>query len=143
VQADYFDINGWKIAEGEGFDAQDYSGAAKEVILGETVRRELFGEDSGIGQTVRIGRTPFTVIGTRPASRSPRGCSSATTRRARRRSWIRSKPCANRRSASQARCLSPRIGKAAGKGFAPKGRSYKGKRLGYPWCFAARSPPCA
>jgi putative ABC transport system permease protein len=64
VQADYFDINGWKIAEGEGFDAQDYSSAAKEVILGETVRRELFGEDSGIGQTVRIGRTPFTVTGT-------------------------------------------------------------------------------
>jgi putative ABC transport system permease protein len=64
VQADYFEINGWKIAEGEGFDAQDYSGAVKEVILGETVRRELFGEDSGIGQTVRIGRTPFTVIGT-------------------------------------------------------------------------------
>jgi putative ABC transport system permease protein len=64
VQADYFEINGWMIAEGEGFDAQDYSGATKEVILGETVRRELFGEDSGIGQTVRIGRTPFTVIGT-------------------------------------------------------------------------------
>ncbi len=64
VQADYFEINGWKVAEGEGFDAQDYSSAAKEVILGETVRRELFGEDSGIGQTVRIGRTPFTVIGT-------------------------------------------------------------------------------
>jgi putative ABC transport system permease protein len=64
VQADYFEINGWKVAEGEGFDAQDYSGAAKEVILGETVRRELFGEDSGIGQTVRIGRTPFIVIGT-------------------------------------------------------------------------------
>ena len=64
VQADYFEINGWKVAQGEGFDAQDYSGAAKEVILGETVRRELFGEDSGIGQTVRIGRTPFTVVGT-------------------------------------------------------------------------------
>ncbi len=64
VQPDFFDINGWTIANGEGFDAQDYSSAGKEVILGETVRRELFGEDSGVGQTIRLGRVPFTVVGT-------------------------------------------------------------------------------
>ncbi len=64
VQADFFDINGWTIANGEGFNAQDYSGAGKVVILGETVRRELFGEETGIGQTVRLGRVPFTVVGT-------------------------------------------------------------------------------
>ena len=64
VQSDFFDINSWVIANGEGFDAQDYSSAAKVVILGETVRRTLFGEDSGIGQTVRLGRVPFTVVGT-------------------------------------------------------------------------------
>src|SRR5690606_6960247 len=49
VQPDFFDINGWTIAEGDLFDAQDYSAAAKGVILGDTVRRELFGEDSGVG----------------------------------------------------------------------------------------------
>jgi putative ABC transport system permease protein len=64
VQADFFDINGWTIANGEGFNAQDYSGAGKVVILGETVRRELFGEETGVGQTVRLGRVPFTVVGT-------------------------------------------------------------------------------
>ncbi|MBB6599911.1 ABC transporter permease [Luteimonas sp. MC1825] len=64
VQPDFFDINGWTIAEGEAFDAQDYSAAAKGVILGDTVRRELFGEDSGVGQTIRIGRVPFVVTGT-------------------------------------------------------------------------------
>ena len=32
--------------------------------LGETVRRELFGSETGIGETVRIGRTNFTVVGT-------------------------------------------------------------------------------
>ena len=51
VQPDFFDINGWTIADGEGFEPQDYSSAGKVVILGDTVRRELFGEDSGIGQT--------------------------------------------------------------------------------------------
>ncbi|GAB2504265.1 ABC transporter permease [Pseudoxanthomonas sangjuensis] len=64
VQPEFFDINGWTLANGEGFNAQDYSGAGKVVILGDTVRRTLFGEDSGIGQTIRLGRVPFTVVGT-------------------------------------------------------------------------------
>ena len=63
VQPDFFVINGWTIADGEGFDAQDFSGAEKDVILGETVRRELFGDTPAIGQTVRLGRVPFTVVG--------------------------------------------------------------------------------
>src|SRR3546814_2705774 len=44
--------------------AQDYSSASKLVNIGETVRRLLFGEDSGGGQTFRLGRVPFTVVGT-------------------------------------------------------------------------------
>ncbi|WP_206859914.1 ABC transporter permease [Lysobacter changpingensis] len=64
VQADFFDINGWAIDNGQGFDAQDYTSAAKSVIIGETVRRTLFGDDSGVGQTIRLGRVPFTVVGT-------------------------------------------------------------------------------
>jgi putative ABC transport system permease protein len=64
VQPDYFDINGWTLDAGEGFSAQDYSGAGKVVILGETVRRTLFGDENAIGQTIRLGRVPFTVVGT-------------------------------------------------------------------------------
>jgi putative ABC transport system permease protein len=64
VQPEWFAINDWKIAEGELFDPQAYSGAGKVVILGDAVRRTLFGEDSGIGETVRLGRVPFTVVGT-------------------------------------------------------------------------------
>jgi putative ABC transport system permease protein len=63
VQADWFDINGWTLASGDGFDARDYGGAAKKIILGETVRRELFGDDDPLGQTLRVGRVPFTVVG--------------------------------------------------------------------------------
>src|SRR3546814_4295090 len=64
MQPDWFAINDWEIGQGAGFDAQDYSSAAKHVIIGETVRRLLFGEDSGVGQTIRLGRVPFTVVGT-------------------------------------------------------------------------------
>jgi len=64
VQADWFEINGWSLASGDGFEARDYGGAAKEVIIGETVRRELFGDEDPLGQTLRLGRVPFTVVGT-------------------------------------------------------------------------------
>ncbi|MDQ2703133.1 MAG: ABC transporter permease [Pseudomonadota bacterium] len=64
VQPDWFAINDWKLAEGDGLQPQDYSSAAKNVVIGETVRRTLFGDDSGIGQTIRLGRVPFTVVGT-------------------------------------------------------------------------------
>ena len=63
VQADWFAINDWKIAQGDLFQANDYGGSTKPVILGETVRKSLFGDDDGIGQTVRLGRVPFTVVG--------------------------------------------------------------------------------
>ncbi|QIK80538.1 FtsX-like permease family protein [Lysobacter sp. HDW10] len=64
VEADWFSINGWTLKSGEGFDTRDYTSAAKQVILGETVRQALFGDDDGIGQTIRLGRVPFTVVGT-------------------------------------------------------------------------------
>jgi putative ABC transport system permease protein len=63
VQADWFAINDWKVAQGDGFQSNDYGGSAKPVILGETVRKTLFGDEDPIGQTVRLGRVPFTVVG--------------------------------------------------------------------------------
>jgi putative ABC transport system permease protein len=64
VQPDWFAINDWQVAAGSGFEGGDYGGGAKPVLLGETVRATLFGDDDGIGQTIRLGRVPFTVVGT-------------------------------------------------------------------------------
>ena len=64
VQPDFFALEGWEIAEGTVFDARDYGGASKPVILGDSVRRALFGDAPAVGQSVRIGRVPFTVVGT-------------------------------------------------------------------------------
>ena len=69
VDPDYLVIHGWTVSEGLGFEE---SGDDKSVLIGETVRRELFGEDSGIGETIRIGRVPLTVAGTL----APKGQSS-------------------------------------------------------------------
>ena len=62
VEPDWFAINAWELAAGEGFTQSDYAGG-KSVILGETVRRTLFGDEEAVGQTVRLGRVPFTVVG--------------------------------------------------------------------------------
>jgi len=63
VQPDWFVINGWTIAQGAEFEAHDYSSAGKTVLLGQTVRQQLFGYEDPTGQTVRIGRVPFRVAG--------------------------------------------------------------------------------
>jgi len=63
VQPDFFDINGWKLASGDGLVPGDYSSAAKSVVIGETVRRELFADEDALGQSVRIGKVPFKVVG--------------------------------------------------------------------------------
>jgi putative ABC transport system permease protein len=63
VQPDFFEINGWKLANGEGLAAGDYSSASKSVVIGETVRRELFADEDPLGRSLRIGKVPFTVVG--------------------------------------------------------------------------------
>ena len=63
VMADYFPTNGWEITEGSGFSERDFSSAGKVVVIGTTVRRELFGEADPIGASIRVGRVPFTVVG--------------------------------------------------------------------------------
>jgi putative ABC transport system permease protein len=63
VTEDYFVINDWQLSQGELFQPRDYGTAAKVVIIGETVRRELFGDSEAIGATVRIAQVPLTVVG--------------------------------------------------------------------------------
>jgi putative ABC transport system permease protein len=68
TEPQYFDIRNWPIASGSVFDQQQVDQNANVVVIGETVRKNLFGATDPIGQTVRIntrtgGSLPFTVIG--------------------------------------------------------------------------------
>ncbi|KAA2283680.1 ABC transporter permease [Arenimonas fontis] len=63
VEADHFAINDWNIALGDYFAERDYGAAAKVVLLGQTVREKLFGDEDPVGATIRVGRVPFTVVG--------------------------------------------------------------------------------
>ena len=59
----YFELRSWPFSEGEGFSDRDVSAAAKVAVIGATVARELFGQDSPVGQIVRIKGVPFLITG--------------------------------------------------------------------------------
>ncbi|MBL8707243.1 MAG: ABC transporter permease [Rhodospirillales bacterium] len=59
----YFEARDWELSAGRPFTAEDITGAAKVVILGETVSTNLFPEGNPVGQEVRIKNVPFTVVG--------------------------------------------------------------------------------
>ncbi|MGB7219907.1 MAG: ABC transporter permease [Vicinamibacterales bacterium] len=64
VDVDYPLIRAWPTQIGAFFTAQDVSTASKVVVLGATVRDQLFGEGADpVGQVMRIGNHPFTVVG--------------------------------------------------------------------------------
>jgi putative ABC transport system permease protein len=62
--ADYPDIRNFRLQEGEFFTEVDDKTAARVVVLGAAVRESLFGDEFAIGETVRIEKIPFEVVGT-------------------------------------------------------------------------------
>jgi len=56
-------IREWQIAEGRFLHEGDVERAAKVVVLGETVARNLFGNDYPIDAVIRIRNVPFRVVG--------------------------------------------------------------------------------
>ena len=59
----YFPIRNWDVRLGTVFDQSQVDIAANVAVIGETVRKNLFGPADAVGQTVRIRNIPFTVIG--------------------------------------------------------------------------------
>ena len=60
---DYLEARDWPLASGRLFEAAEAQGAAKVVILGQTVARELFGDQDPVDQVIRLRNVPVTVIG--------------------------------------------------------------------------------
>ena len=49
--------------EGEFISEEDISFAARVCLIGQTVKKNLFGDLDSIGQTIRINNVPFTIKG--------------------------------------------------------------------------------
>jgi putative ABC transport system permease protein len=60
---DYEDVREWPVSGGRYFNDDEVEAAAKVVLLGQTVVANLFGKADPLGEVVRIGQVPFTVIG--------------------------------------------------------------------------------
>jgi putative ABC transport system permease protein len=61
---EYFEIRTWNAESGALFSQQEVDTAGKVVVLGQTVVEKLFGPSANpVGQTVRIGKFPFSVVG--------------------------------------------------------------------------------
>ena len=61
---EYLDIKLWNVEEGECFTDEDIKKAAKVVVVGKTVVKELFGDNvDPIGKTIRFKSIPMRIIG--------------------------------------------------------------------------------
>ncbi len=61
----YLDARAWSLTSGNSFGDSDVRSATRVTLIGQTALENLFdpGEDP-VGKTIRIGQTPFTIIGT-------------------------------------------------------------------------------
>ena len=60
---DYLEVRDWSLESGRLFEPAEQSGSAKVAWLGQTVVRELFGDEDPIDQVIRVRGVPFTVVG--------------------------------------------------------------------------------
>jgi putative ABC transport system permease protein len=63
VTPEFMRVRDWAIEAGQGIAEADVRSASRVVVLGQVVKRELFGTEDPLGKTVRIKNLPFTVVG--------------------------------------------------------------------------------
>ena len=59
----YFQVFGYQLEQGRGFDERDYTDGRKVAILDTTAADALFPDEKPIGKTIEIRQEPFVVIG--------------------------------------------------------------------------------
>src|SRR5215468_615680 len=63
TEPQYFEVRNWPFSNGASFSEDDVTQSATVAVLGDTVRKYLFGSSNAVGQTIRIGTLPFKVVG--------------------------------------------------------------------------------
>jgi len=63
VSPEYLDIKRWEMAEGAFFTKEHVTHIDSVVVIGETVRKQLFGSSSAVGEVIRGNGFLFQVIG--------------------------------------------------------------------------------
>ena len=63
VTPDYLKAREWSLTRGRPLSTEDLASSSKVALLGDTVANRLFGAEAPVGEIIRIGDTPFSVIG--------------------------------------------------------------------------------
>lgn len=63
TRADYFDVRGWALTDGEVWSPSAEAVGDKVCVIGVETRKKLFGTTDPIGKQLRVGRFYFEVIG--------------------------------------------------------------------------------
>lgn len=63
VGVDYLTIRAWKLQAGSFFQPADIQSGNRVCVIGYTLVKELFQTTNPLGESIRIGNIPFTVIG--------------------------------------------------------------------------------
>jgi len=70
----YYRIRRFSIAKGESWNETDELLKTKVCVIGQTVATKLFGNGDPVGHTIRIGRSPYRIVGLlAPRGSSPFG----------------------------------------------------------------------
>jgi len=56
-------VRNWPIGRGRFFDQRDLESAARVAVIGTATATTLFGKSDAVGQTIKINRIPFKIIG--------------------------------------------------------------------------------
>jgi putative ABC transport system permease protein len=59
----YFTVGNWTLAKGREFSGSELRAGAAVCILGEAVRKELFGNQDAVGEKIRLNKIACQVIG--------------------------------------------------------------------------------
>lgn len=63
VTPEFADAWQWYPERGEFISEEDTASLSRNAVIGQTVARELFGDQDPLGATIRVNATTFTVVG--------------------------------------------------------------------------------
>ncbi|MFO0641165.1 MAG: ABC transporter permease [Polyangiaceae bacterium] len=59
----FFTVRNWNVEKGSLWTEYDEAAKTKVIVIGSTVKKDLFGEQDPVGRQVRIGRYAYRVLG--------------------------------------------------------------------------------
>lgn len=63
INPDYLLAREWPISSGRPFSADELGNGSKVAIIGDVIAEQLFADRPALGETLRIGNVPFTIVG--------------------------------------------------------------------------------